>query len=164
MISARSPEFAAELDVVNILKEGEETIHTYCTYCSVFWTECYWMIIFRCFWLPHLFPGDFLLRTSFTNHRIFGTDLIMGLWKQYFVYIKAFFFQSSLRPVPYLDRFEVKWLFTVLAVERSLRTLAFVMTLLFVQSNELFAQGTRQDHELTLPLVTQLQQQWYDTS
>lgn len=45
----------------------------------------------HCFWSPHLFPGDFLLRTSFTNHRIFGADLIMGLWKHYFVTFKSFY-------------------------------------------------------------------------
>lgn len=70
---------------------------------------------------------------------------------------------SFLRPLTHLDVFEVKWFFTVFAVERSLRTHALIMTFLFVKSNELLAQGTGQNHELTLPLMAQLQQkQSYD--
>lgn len=55
-----------------------------------------------------------------------------------------------------LDVFEVKWFLAVLAVERSLRALALIMALLFVEANMFFAGGAGDDHELALPLVVQL--------
>lgn len=50
----------------------------------------------------------------------------------------------------------MKRLLAVLAVERSLRALALIMALLFIEANSFFAGGARDDHELTLPFVVQL--------
>lgn len=60
---------------------------------------------------------------------------------------------THLRIVPHLNVFEMKWLFAVLAVQGSLRTLALIVSLLLVEAHTLFTRGTRDDHELTLPLV-----------
>lgn len=57
----------------------------------------------------------------------------------------------------YLDVFEVKRLFTVFTVEGSLGAFTLIVTFLFVQSDELFTQGTGQNHELALAFVGQLQ-------
>lgn len=67
------------------------------------------------------------------------------------------FFLKKLGPLIYLDVFEVKWLFTVFTVEGSLGAFTFIVTFLFIQSNELFTQGTGQNHELTFPFMVQLQ-------
>lgn len=61
-----------------------------------------------------------------------------------------------LGPLVHLDVFEVKWLFTVFTVEGSLGAFTFIMTFLFVQSDELFTQGTGQNHELTFTFMVQL--------
>lgn len=56
-----------------------------------------------------------------------------------------------------LDVFEVKRFLAVFAVERPLRALALVMALLFVEADVFFAGGARDDHELALPLVVELE-------
>lgn len=56
-----------------------------------------------------------------------------------------------------LDVFEVKRFLAVFAVQRPLRALALVMALLFVEADVFFAGGARDDHELALPLVVELE-------
>lgn len=56
-----------------------------------------------------------------------------------------------------LDVFEVERFFAVFAVKRPLRALALVMALLFIEADVFFAGGTRDDHELALPLVVELE-------
>lgn len=50
----------------------------------------------------------------------------------------------------------MKWLLAVLAVERSLRTLALIMALLFVEANAFLTGGAGDDHELAMSLVAHL--------
>ena len=50
----------------------------------------------------------------------------------------------------------MKWLLAVLAVECTLRALALIMALLFIEANSFFTGGAGDDHELALPLVVQL--------
>lgn len=56
-----------------------------------------------------------------------------------------------------LDVFEVKRFLAVFAVERPLRALALVVALLLVEADVLLAGGARDDHELALALVVELQ-------
>lgn len=56
-----------------------------------------------------------------------------------------------------LDVFEVEGFLAVFAVERPLRALALVVPLLLVEADVFFAGGTRDDHELALPLVVELE-------
>ena len=56
----------------------------------------------------------------------------------------------------HLDVFQEKRLFAVLAVERSLGTLALVVALLLVGPHQLFTRGTENDLELTVPLMAGL--------
>ena len=59
----------------------------------------------------------------------------------------------------HLDVLQKERLFAVLAVERSLGTLAFVVALLLVGPHQLFTRGTEDHLELTVPLVARLRAQ-----
>lgn len=119
----------------------------------------------------YLFSGDFLFCTTFTDHRVLGTDLIMCLRKE--KKKKIDLKMPKMRPAPpprsnrrdifNLDVFEVKRFLAVFAVERPLRALALVVALLLVEADVFFAGGAGDDHELALALVVELERaerQW----
>lgn len=62
------------------------------------------------------FSGNFLLGTAFTNHRVFRTDLIMGL-----------------------NVFEMKRLLAVFTIQGPFRAFSLIVPLKFIGSQKLFA-------------------------